>query len=657
MPQQPIFNAPSPAATKLEQLRALFPQAVETDSDGRIRINPQALQLALDPANPAGIRVEEDGYELRWVGKREAYHSAFVPVQKILNPLPDHSQHWDATGNLLIKGDNLDALRLLRQNYFGQVKLIYIDPPYNTQSDAFIYRDDFSAKQSEVLAQLGYNADNIDYIKNIYGARTHSGWLSFMYPRLLLAKDLLRDDGVIFISIDDNEQAQLKLLCDEVFGEENFVANVIWQKKYAVSNDDPGIGVMHDYLLAYQKTEKFHRNLLPRSDWQKARYTNPDNDPRGPWAADNYASNKSKTERPTLWYPIKHPITKEEVWPEEHAVWRYAPETHSQMEQEGRLFWGNDFSYKKPRLKRYLYEVQQGVVPSTWWTFDECGHNDEAQKETGELLERKIFSTPKPVRLLNRVITLCTSKDDIILDFFAGSGTTGEAVMRLNAEDGGQRQFILVQIPQPIDPKKQKEAHSFVTETLGQPEATIFEITAERLRRAGAKLQAEQAAKAQAQGGLLPTDAAPALDTGFRVFELIDDPDALILSQPLGSASQADLAAFTAQVASPQPAHVPRVLYNLLVAEGLPLTTPVRTIVPDHIYLAHNVALVLQALPCTTAFSDTLHQLKAQCQQAGTPLHYVTVYAPWVHNDNLLLGIQTVVATLGLSASQLHLRG
>ncbi|MFW9621412.1 MAG: hypothetical protein ACMV16_04570, partial [Macromonas sp.] len=233
----------------------------------------------------------------------------------------------------------------------------------------------------------------------------------------------------------------------------------------------------------------------------------------------------------------------------------------------------------------------------------------------------------------------------------------GEAVMRLNAEDGGQRQFILVQIPQPIDPKKQKEAHSFVTETLGQPQATIFEITAERLRRAGAKLQAEQAAKAQAQGGLLPTDAAPALDTGFRVFELIDDPDALILSQPLGSASQADLAAFTAQVASPQPAHVPRVLYNLLVAEGLPLTTPVRTIVPDHIYLAHNVALVLQALPCTTAFSDTLHQLKAQCQQAGTPLHYVTVYAPWVHNDNLLLGIQTVVATLGLSASQLHLRG
>ncbi|MBP6718662.1 MAG: site-specific DNA-methyltransferase, partial [Rhodoferax sp.] len=200
----PVLNAPTPDILKLDMLRQHFPQAVETDAQGRIRINAQALQLALDPSNPAGVQVEEDGYELRWVGKREAYHSAFVPVQKIVEPRPEQSKNWDTTGNLLIKGDNLDALRLLRHSYFGKVKLIYIDPPYNTQSDAFIYRDDFSAKQSEVLAQLGYAADNIDYIKNIYGARTHSGWLSFMYPRLLLAKDLLRDDGVIFISIDDN---------------------------------------------------------------------------------------------------------------------------------------------------------------------------------------------------------------------------------------------------------------------------------------------------------------------------------------------------------------------------------------------------------------------------------------------------------------------
>ena len=200
-----FFTHLSPNAEKLELLRQHFPGAIDTDAQGRMRINANALQLAIDPR----VAVEEDGYELRWVGKREAYHSAFVPPQKILQPLLADSQDWDATDNLLIKGDNLDALRLLRQNYFGQVKLIYIDPPYNTQSDAFIYRDDFSARQSEVLEQLGYNADTIDYVKNIYGARTHSGWLSFMYPRLLLAKDLLRDDGVIFISIDEIGRAHV----------------------------------------------------------------------------------------------------------------------------------------------------------------------------------------------------------------------------------------------------------------------------------------------------------------------------------------------------------------------------------------------------------------------------------------------------------------
>jgi len=251
MTKAPVLNAPSPSAHKLELLRELFPQAIETAPDGSVRVNAAAIQQALDPANPAGIRVEEDGYELRWVGKREAYHSAFVPPQKILQPLPDDSLDWDTTGNLLIKGDNLDALRLLRQSYFGKVKLIYIDPPYNTQSDAFIYRDDFTARQSEVLTQLGYSADNIDYIKNIYGARTHSGWLSFMYPRLLLAKDLLRDDGVIFISIDDNEQAQLKLLCDEVFGQENWVGNIIW--KNVTDNNPTNIAIEHENVICYAR--------------------------------------------------------------------------------------------------------------------------------------------------------------------------------------------------------------------------------------------------------------------------------------------------------------------------------------------------------------------------------------------------------------------
>ena len=638
-------------AHKLEALRQLFPEAVQSDPDGRIRINPAALQMAIDPGNTAGVRVDEDGYELRWVGKREAYHQAFVPTAKILSAAYDQSKDWDGTGNLLIKGDNLDALKLLRHSYFGKVKLIYIDPPYNTQSDAFVYRDDFSASQSEVLTQLGYSADSIDYIKNIYGARTHSGWLSFMYPRLLLARDLLRDDGVIFISIDDNEQAQLKLLGQEIFGAENFLANILWQKKYSVSNDDPGIGVMHDHILVFKKTDGFMRNLLERTDQQNLRYSNIDGDPRGPWTSGEYVSSKSKTERPNLWYPITHPKTGQEIWPDEHAVWRYTKERHLQMEAEGRLHWGHNFGYKRPRLKRYLSEVQQGVVPSTWWTFDDCGHNDEAQKETSALLKPKVFSTPKPVRLLQRILKIGADSDAICLDFFAGSGATAEAVMRLNAEDGGNRQFILVQIPQPIDAAKQKEAHDFVTHTLGRPEATIFEITAERIRRAGAKLEAERLAMQQAQGSLLESEVPP-LDTGFRVFELLDDPLGLVHRQPLHAATQAEVAMMQTHIATPQTADMQRVLSNLLLSEGLPWCTRIHTLVADHLFIAADVALLLQALPLPAL---TAH-LKDQ-QAAGTSLRYLTVYAPWVQDNNLLLALENLMDALGLGKDKLRLRG
>jgi adenine-specific DNA-methyltransferase len=277
---QPFFTTPSPAAQKLEALCQLFPQAVEVDDQGRIRVNPAAIQMALDPANPAGVRVEEDGYELRWVGKREAYHQAFVPSGKILSAAHDQSQDWDNTGNLLIKGDNLDALKLLRQSYFGKVKLIYIDPPYNTQSDQFIYRDDFSAKQAEVLSGLGYSAEKIDYIKNIYGARTHSGWLSFMYPRLLLARDLLGEGGVIFISLDDNEQAQLKLLCDEVFGSDNFISNLNILCNPKGRSQDKYFATNHEYSLVYSRAilKKGSFSIQKDEELIESEYTEEDED-------------------------------------------------------------------------------------------------------------------------------------------------------------------------------------------------------------------------------------------------------------------------------------------------------------------------------------------------------------------------------------------
>ena len=327
-----------------------------------------------------------------------------------------------------------------------------------------------------------------------------------MYPRLKLARNLLRDDGVIFITLDDTEVSNLRKLADEIFGEENFVANVVWQKKYAVANDDPGIGVMHDHVIVYRKTNAFNRGLLPRTDEQNARYSNPDNDPKGDWASDNYVSNKSKEERPTLWYSIVHPKTGEDVWPDEHAVWRYSYEKHLELEKAGALFWGPNQSYRKPRLKRYLNEVQQGIVPPTWWTFEDCGHNDEAQKETAALIGQKVFSTPKPIRLIRRMLTIGSEKNSIIMDFFAGSGSTAHAVLKANAEDGGGRRYIAVQLPEPLSSESadQKTAALFC-EQIGKP-SNIAELTKERLRRAALQIRKDY-----------PLFSG---DTGFRVFKL-----------------------------------------------------------------------------------------------------------------------------------------
>ena len=702
----PILNAPTPNQQRLELLRQHFPQALETDAQGRVRVNAAALQLALDPTNPAGIQVEEDGYEMRWVGKREAYHSAFVPVQKIVEPRPEQSKHWDTTGNLLIKGDNIDALRLLRHSYFGKVKLIYIDPPYNTQSDSFIYRDDFSAKQSEVLAQLGYSADNIDYIKNIYGARTHSGWLSFMYPRLLLAKDLLREDGVIFISIDDNEQAQLKLLCDEVFGQENFISNLTWEK--GRKNDAKFFSNGHEYMLVYAKSQSYLRenstiwreekpgareiwdkyvelrklhgaqDVLIEADLGSWYGSLPKNHPSKKWSRYKRVDQHGPwRDRDISWpggggprYDVPHNITGLPCKVPARG-WIYSKYEELQRQIDLGLVHFRPDHTEPPFRKAHIRPIPLEVESYGPEADDDEGDEDElatqvrgsyfykqsqvSVKHLRALLGKNVFNNPKDLDEIAKLIRYATSndKDALILDFFGGSGTTGEAAMRLNLDDGGTRRFILVQIPQSIDikNKKQKEAHHFVTDTLGKSEATIFEITAERLRRAGAKIEAEQAEKAKAAGGLLPNDQ-PKVDVGFRIFELVDDPEALILQKPLQQATQADVLSLQTAIATPQPTQLPRILYNLLLAEGLPLTTPVRTIKDQHLYLAGDVALVMQALPLDE-LTDTLRALQTQ----GTPATYLTVYAPWIADDNFMLGIKTVAESLGYSEDKLRLRG
>jgi adenine-specific DNA-methyltransferase len=560
-------------ADNINQLKALFPELITEGPDG-VAVNVDVLKALVGDHT---VTDTNEKYGLNWHGKRRARQLALTPSTGTLRPCPEESVDWDTTQNLMIEGDNLEVLKLLQKSYSGKVKLIYIDPPYNTGKD-FVYRDNFHDNIKNYLELTGQVAGGQKISSNTEASgRFHTDWLNMIYPRLKLARNLLADDGALFLTLDDTEVANMRRICDEIFGEENFLANVVWQKKYAVANDDPGIGVMHDHVLVYRKSDKFVRGLLPRTKEQNARYTNLDNDPRGEWASDNYVSNKSKDERPTLWYSIRHPRTGEEVWPSEHAVWRYSREKHLVIESEGRLYWGPNQSYQKPRLRRYLSEVQQGIVPPTWWTFEDCGHNDEAQKETSALLGQKVFSTPKPLRLVRRMLTIAAPKDAIVLDFFAGSGSTAHAVLKANAEDQGHRRYIVVQLPEQLaaDNNDQKSAALFCDQ-LGKP-STIAELTKERLRRAAIEVKGEN-----------PLFAG---DAGFRVFKL--DHSNIRAWNPNPVDLEASL--FDHQDHLLEGRSEADVLYELLLKLGLDLCVPIeqRSIVGYEVHAVGGGVLIV----------------------------------------------------------------
>jgi adenine-specific DNA-methyltransferase len=472
------MHSPNLTEDNIAKIGEIFPSCVveSKDDTGKLRLAIDFDHLRQELSDHL-VEGEQERYRLNWPGKREALRIASTPIAKTLRPVRDESVNFDSTKNLFVEGDNLDALKLLQETYLGQLKLIYIDPPYNTGKD-FVYDDNFAQSSGRYLEQsLQRDAVGNRLVANTAAnGRFHSDWLSMMYSRLKLARNLLSADGSIFISIDDTEQASLKKICDEIFGESNFVANVIWQKKYAVSADDPGIAAMHDYLLVYRRTDQFQRGFLPRTEKQLKRYKNLDDHPLGAWSSDNYVSNKSKFERPTLYYPIVHPRTGSEVWPDESAVWRYNKEKHQQMVVENRLYWGPNQSYERPRLKRFLNEVQDGLVPSTWWPFDEVGHNDEGQKETAKIIGKKVFSTPKPIRLLERVLEVSAADNGLVMDFFAGSGSLAHAVMARNGRIGVNTRCISIQVPEAVPPSTPAYEAGFMT---------IAEISKERIRRSG----------------------------------------------------------------------------------------------------------------------------------------------------------------------------
>ena len=444
-----------------------------------------------------------EAYEFNWVGKQAARAEVLKPIKKTLRPVKEDSVDWDNTQNLYIEGDNLEVLKLLQKSYLGKVKMIYIDPPYNTGND-FVYHDDFAMSADE-YAEASGAVDELGnkYIKNMdSNGRFHSDWCSMIYSRLMVARTLLSEDGVIFISIDDKEVGNLRKICDDIFGEHNFVSNIIWQKKFSRSNDATYFSSMHDHILCYCNNnikidEKgWNIGLLPRGEEIPNGYSNPDNDPRGPWTS-TIMSAKSGSQ--SLLYEITTPSGRIVV-PPSGRYWSCSRDTFNKWKAENRIWFGINGD-SAPRKKTFLSEVQDGLRPNSILFQNEVGNNQEGKQEVKALFNGVgVFDGPKPVRLLYTLLTIGNlSKGDIVLDFFSGSSSTAHAAMKLNAEDGGNRKFIMVQIPEetPEDSEARKAGYK-----------TIPEVAKERIRRAGKKIKEES-----------PLTTAD-LDTGFRVFRL-----------------------------------------------------------------------------------------------------------------------------------------
>lgn len=531
----------------VQKIAALFPNCVtETrDEDGKLKkaINFDLLRQMLSDVVTEG----DEAYEFTWVGKKASIVEANRPIRKTLRPCKEESVNWDSTENLYIEGDNLEVLKLLQESYLGKVKMIYIDPPYNTGHD-FVYPDSFIMDNEDYNEGTGYFDEdgNVNYRRenSASAGKYHSDWCSMIYSRLMLARNLLSEDGVIFISIDMNEVHNLRKICDEVFGASSFVSDIIWNSRKSVSNDAV-VSLNHNYTLIYAKNMNvFYANKatfkLPDTG---EGFENPDNDPRGPWKADPFDSPGI---RPNLTYAIKNPNTGEEFWPPRGRCWRTGEKEYFEFLSDNRIVFGKTGS-SKPQLKRFLSEAQdKGLTPKSLW--DDCGTATDATKEIMELLGSKIFDTPKPVSFIEKILQLATSKEGIILDFFSGSATTAHAVMHLNAEDGGHRKFIMVQLPEETDEKREAFKAGY---------KNICEIGKERIRRAAKKIH---------EG-----DPDATFDDGFRVLKL-DTTNMNDVYYAAGDYTQ-DLLTMMESNVKPDRTDMD-LLFGCLLEWGLPLSLP-----------------------------------------------------------------------------------
>ena len=508
------MHTPNKADENFKKLAELFPNAVtETiDENGEV-VRAIDKDVLMQEISCTVVDGNEERYQFTWPDKKKSVLLANAPINKTLRPCREESVDFDTTENLYIEGDNLEVLKLLQETYLGKIKMIYIDPPYNTGHD-FVYGDDFSQSTGEYLENSGqFDDDGNRMVQNTESnGRFHTDWLNMLYPRIKLSKSLLRDDGVIFISIDDNEIDNLKKICNEIFGEVNLVAEIPWQSRASIQNDTD-FSVNHEYICVYAKNRRQENRRLKEnnySEWHKkdsfvckplpldkSKFDNPDNDPRGLWKADPF---DAPNVRPNLTYPVVNPNTGEEHLPPRGRHWRFLPAKFSSALEDNRIVWTNN-GLGRPQLKVFYEEKKEfGSVDNSWFSADRIGTSTNGTKELMKLFDGSaFFDTPKPVSLLSKLITLANvEEDDIILDFFSGSATTAHAVIQLNAEDDGNRRFIMVQLPEETGEKSEAYKAGY---------KNICEIGKERIRRAGKKIKEDSPLTTQN------------LDIGFRVLK------------------------------------------------------------------------------------------------------------------------------------------
>ena len=543
------------------KLKQLFPEVFCED-----QIDFEKLKLVLGAENLAGAG---ERYQLDWAGKTAAYLNLQSPTSRTLVPCKEESTNFDGTQNVFIEAENLEALKILQKSYAGSVKMIYIDPPYNTGNDSFIYPDKFSESREEYARRVG-DTDDAGYLKRdgvFQGAwrkngkdsgHYHSNWLSMMLPRLHLAKTLLREDGVIFISIDDNEQAQLKLLCDEVFGAENFVGQFPWRKRTAKSDVPFGVSADYEYLLAYARSNAFIASI----DAEERRYFETDDFPNRPWRTHDLTKQTSAAERPNSFFTMINPRNGKEYPANPLRTWAITEETFQEYYDAGKIVFPDDYDFLKIKnpVMRYFKDDDMGKAGERFGRKavstrlpENVGMSLNGTKEITELFEGKLFDFPKPSSLIKYLLQILHVSDGIILDFFSGSGTTAHAVMQLNAEDGGSRRFICVQLPEETDEKSEARKAGF---------DTIAEIAKERIRRAGRQIS----------DGL---QDGSEIDTGFKVFKLAESGFKQ-WRQPADTDAKSLQGELLLNIDSVQPdTPSENLLYELMLRMGLKLTCKV----------------------------------------------------------------------------------